>query len=144
MPMVSIKIWKSNFIFYDIMRRIHEMGADVLEELSDLTHKFVNVCCPWKWWYIGHCAFSKVIASTVGDSDNISEEYMQILQNRFHQFQSRFQDVEIFCTECQLFSNVFSIDFKYFPRRYQLELLKLQSEDLLRYKYKSKSGLVDF
>ena len=79
----------------------------------------------------------------VRDSDNISEEYMQILQNHLHQFESRFQDVEIFRTEFQLFSNAFSVDFKYVPSRYQLELLKLQSNDLLD-KYKHKQSLVDF
>ena len=80
----------------------------------------------------------------VCDSDNISEEYMKILQNRVHHFESRFQDVEIFCTEFQLFSNAFSVDFKYVPSRYQLELLKLQSGDLLKDKYKHKQSLVDF
>ena len=74
----------------------------------------------------------------VRDSDNISEEYMQILQNRLHQFESKYQDVEIFCTEFQLFSNTFSVDFKYVPSRYQLELLNLQSDDLLSYKYRNK------
>ena len=68
---------------------------------------------------------------------------MQILQN-LRQCESRFQDVEIFCTAFQLFANSFSVDFKYFPSRYQLDVLNLQSEDLLRYKYKNKSGLVDF
>ena len=54
------------------------------------------------------------------------------MQNHLHQFESRFQDAELFCTESQLFSNVFSVDFKYVPSRYQLELLKLQSDDLLK------------
>ena len=76
----------------------------------------------------------------VRDSDNISEEYVQILQNRLHQLESRFQDVEIFCTEFQLFS----VDFKYVPSRYQLELLKLQSDYLLKDKYKHKQSLIDF
>ena len=44
--MFSIKIGKSKFISYNIIRRIQEMGADVQEELSDMAHKFVNVCCP--------------------------------------------------------------------------------------------------
>ena len=69
---------------------------------------------------------------------------MQILQNRLHQFESKYQDVEIFCTGFQLFSNVFSVDFKYVPTRYQLELLKLQSDYLLKDKYKQKQSLVDF
>ena len=46
MPMFSLKIGKSKFISYDIMRRIEDMGADVQEELSDMAHKFVNVYCP--------------------------------------------------------------------------------------------------
>ena len=69
---------------------------------------------------------------------------MQILQNCLHQFGSRFQDVEIFCTEFQVFSNPFSVDFKYVPSSYQVELLKLQSDYLLKDKYKQKQSLVDF
>ena len=69
---------------------------------------------------------------------------MQILQNILRQFESMFQDVEALCTAFQLFANAFSVDFKYVPGRYQLELLNLQSDDLLKYKYKSKQGLVDF
>ena len=68
----------------------------------------------------------------------LSEEYMQILQNILRQLESRFQGVETFCTTFQLFSNAFSVDFKYVPSRYQLELLNLQSDDLLSYKYKNK------
>ena len=63
MPMFSIRNGKSKFISYYIMSRIQKMSADVEEELSDMTHKLVNVCCTWKWWYIGYCVFSKVIAS---------------------------------------------------------------------------------
>ena len=62
---------------------------------------------------------------------NLSEEYMQILQNILRQFESRFQGVETFCTAFQLFANAFSVDFKYVPSRYQLERLHLQSDDLL-------------
>ena len=69
---------------------------------------------------------------------NHPEEYMQILQNILCQFESRFQGVETFCTAFQLFVNSFSEDFKYVPIRYQLELLNLQSDDLLSYKYKNK------
>ena len=63
---------------------------------------------------------------------------MQILQNLLRQFESMFQDVEALCTAFQLFANAFSVDFKYVPSRYQLDVLNLQSEDLLRYKYKNK------
>ena len=69
---------------------------------------------------------------------NLSEEYMQILQNILRQLESRFQGVETFCTAFQPFANYFSVDFKYVPIRYQLELLNLQSDDLLSYKYKNK------
>ena len=139
--MFSIKIGKSKFISYD-MRRIQEMGADAQEELSDMAHKFVNVFCSQSGDISDTVHFPKLLQ--VRDSDNISEEYMQILQNRLHQFESKYQDVEIFCTEFQLFSNAFSVDFKYVPSRYQLELLKLQSDDLLKDKYKHKQSLVDF
>ena len=66
---------------------------------------------------------------------NLSDEYMQIVQNILRQFESRFEGVETFCTAFQLFANAFSVDFKYVPSRYQLELLNLQSDDLLCYKY---------
>ena len=49
-----------------------------------------------------------------------------------------FQGVETFCTAFQLFADTFSVDLKYVPSRYQLELLNLQSDDLLSYKYKNK------
>ena len=41
MPMFSKRIGMSKFICYDIMRRIQKMGADVQEELTDMTHKFL-------------------------------------------------------------------------------------------------------
>ena len=69
---------------------------------------------------------------------DLSEEYMQILQNILRQLESRFQGVETFYTAFHLFANAFSVDFKYVPSRYQLELLNLQSDDLLSYKYKNK------
>ena len=69
---------------------------------------------------------------------NLSEEYIQILQNILRQFESKFQGVETFFTAFQLFSNSFSVDFKYVPSRYQLELLNLQRDDLLSYKYRNK------
>ena len=75
---------------------------------------------------------------------NLAEEYMQILLNILRQLESRFQGVETLCTAFQLFVNAFSVDFKYFPSRYQLELLNLQSDDLLSNKYKNKQGLVNF
>ena len=65
---------------------------------------------------------------------NLSEEYMQILQNIQRQFESMFQDVETFCTAFQLFANAFSLDFKYVPSTYQVELLNLQSDYLLKVK----------
>ena len=75
---------------------------------------------------------------------NLSEEYIQILQNILWQFESNIEGVETFCTAFQLFADSFSVNFKYFPSRYQLDVLNLQSEDLLMYKYKNKSSLVDF
>ena len=44
---------------------------------------------------------------------NLSEEYIQILQNILRQFDSKFQGVETFFTAFQLFANSFSVDFKY-------------------------------
>ena len=46
---------------------------------------------------------------------NLSDEYMQILQNILRQFELRFPGVETFCTAFQLFANGFSVDFKYVP-----------------------------
>ena len=63
-------------------------------------------------------------------------EYMQIPENILRQFESRFQGVETFFIAFKLFAKAFSVDFKYIPIRYQLELLNLQSDDLLSYKYK--------
>ena len=77
--------------------------------------------------------------SQVRESDiNLSEEYKQILQNILRQFESKFQGVVTFFTAFQLFANSFSVDFKYFPSRYQLELLNLQSDDLFSYKCRNK------
>ena len=78
------------------------------------------------------------LSQVCGPDINLSEEYIQILQNILRQFESRFEDVETFCTAFQLFANGFLVDFIYFPSRYQLDVLNLHSEDLLRYKYKNK------
>ena len=43
---VQYKIGESKFISYDIVRSIQKMGANVQEELTDMTHTFVNVCSP--------------------------------------------------------------------------------------------------
>ena len=51
---------------------------------------------------------------------NVSEEYIQILQNILRQFESKFRGVETFFTAFQLFANPFPVDFKYVPIRYQL------------------------
>ena len=72
MSMFNIKIGKSKFISYDIMRRIQEMGADVQEELSDMAHKFVNVCYHKSDDISGTMHFPKLLQ--VSDSDNTSEE----------------------------------------------------------------------
>ena len=83
--------------------------------------------------------------SEVRDPDiSVSAEYVQILQNNNLQFESRFQDVETFSTAFQIFATPFSVDVKDVPSRYQLELLNLQSDDLLKDKYKYKEGLADF
>ena len=76
--------------------------------------------------------------SQMREPDINLSEYMQILQNILRQFESRFHDVGTFCTAFQLLAIAFSVDFKYVPSRCQLELLNLQSDDLLSYKYNKK------
>ena len=134
MSMFSIKLGKSKFNSYDITRRIQEMGAAVQEELSDMAHKFVNICSPWKWWYIGYCAFSKVIASVWTWHQSLWRIHANSTKIFYGSLSRSFKVYCIsttFCTAFQLFANSFSVDFKYVPIRYQLELLNLQSDDLL-------------
>ena len=75
---------------------------------------------------------------------NLSRNTCKLYKIFFASLSRGIQDVETFCTAFHLFANAFSVDFKYFPSRYQLDVLNLQNEDLFRYKYKNKSGLVDF
>ena len=58
---------------------------------------------------------------------NLSRNKCKFYKNILRQFESKFQGLETFCTAFKLFASSFSVDFKYVPIRYKLELSNLQS-----------------
>ncbi|CAM5128278.1 unnamed protein product [Natator depressus] len=67
----------------------------------------------------------------------------EIISNLKLQFQECFSDLDVNAEEIRIFQNPFDCDLKKLPPELQMEVIDLQSNDLLKDKYK-EGNLVEF
>ena len=114
--------------------QLHERGQ-FINRMYDCITAFVNKLCPWK---------TQLINSNFAHFPNLglckpanSNKYVLVIVSTKTQFVSRFCDMKNQKDKFDLFVMPFSVDINTAPHEMQMEIIELQSSNMLKAKYDS-------
>ncbi|XP_076167256.1 general transcription factor II-I repeat domain-containing protein 2-like [Ptiloglossa arizonensis] len=121
-----------------------------LQEKGNIIIDFFDAICAFKMklqlWMrqllIGNaCHFVKLQEIAI---DNNFERYNNILQMLYDEFEYRFQDVARLENDFNIIATPFSIDINEVPSHFQLELIDLKHDRVLKEKFQQRRNLLEF
>ncbi|XP_043265181.1 general transcription factor II-I repeat domain-containing protein 2-like [Colletes gigas] len=149
-PELQDEQWISDLAFLsDIIDHLNVLHL-ALQEKGNTIIDFFDTVCAFKMklelWMrqLGTgkvCHFIKLQEVAV---ESNFERYIDVLKNLQNEFESRFQDVARLENNFDIIATPFSVDINVVPSHFQLELIELKYDRILKEKFEQRRNLLEF